>query len=287
MNIEQAKKMPIELVLKKSNFIASKIRGNDVWYRSPFRQENTSSFKVNTLINRWYDHGIQKGGNIIDLIQIQFNYTIPEVLNFLNEYSDEVIFSFQKQKSNELITIKSSSEINILTILEIQHFALLDYLEKRNIWSFDNVPNLKEVHYEINGKHYFGIGFLNNLNGFEIRSKYAKICIGKKSITHIKNEKTTLIVFEGFIDFLSFLNCSGKSKNTYYDYLILNSVALVNKCYSIFDSYKIIHLYLDNDPTGKNYTKQLLTKYSNAVDKSITYSDYKDLNDWLINTSHR
>lgn len=126
MNIEQAKKIPIELVMKKSNFIPSKIRGNDVWYRSPFRQENTSSFKVNTLINRWYDHGIQKGGNIIDLIQIQFNYTIPEVLNFLNEYSDEVIFSFQKQKRNELITTKSSSEINILTILEIQHFALLD-----------------------------------------------------------------------------------------------------------------------------------------------------------------
>lgn len=94
-------------------------------------------------------------------------------------------------------------------------------------------------------------------------------------------------MFEGFIDFLSFLNSTGKNKNTDYDYLILNSVALVNKCYSIFDSYKIIHLYLDNDATGKNYTKQLLSNYSNAVDNSITYSDYKDLNDWLINTSHR
>ncbi|MEY4964342.1 MAG: hypothetical protein RLZZ323_1661 [Bacteroidota bacterium] len=194
MNIEQAKKIPIELVLKKSNFIPSKIRGNDVWYRSPFRQENTSSFKVNTLINRWYDHGIQKGGNIIDLIQIQFNYTIPEVLKFLNEYSDEVIFSFQKQKSNELITIKSSNEINILSIIEIQHYALQDYLEKRNIYLYDNVPNLKEVHYKINGTHYFGIGFLNNLNGFEIRSKYAKICIGKKSITHCKSSAKSVLI---------------------------------------------------------------------------------------------
>lgn len=287
MNTIQAREISIEKVLQKLGCEPTKSNENESWYLSPFRLEKTASFKLNRRLNRWYDHGIQKGGNIIDLIQIQFNYTIPEVLNFLNEYSDEVIFSFQKQKSNELITIKSSSEINILTILEIQHFALLDYLEKRNICLFDNVPNLKEVHYEINGKHYFGIGFLNNLNGFEIRSKYAKICIGKKSIPYIKNEKTTLIVFEGFIDFLSFLNSTGKNKNTDYDYLILNSVALVNKCYLIFDSYKIIHLYLDNDPAGKSYTKQLLSNYSNAVDKSITYSDYKDLNDWLINTSHR
>ena len=98
MNIEKAKQIPIELVLKKMNYTPSKTNGFDVWYLSPLHNEKTASFKVNTKINRWCDHGLQKGGNIIDFIAIKFNYTIPEVLKFLENYSNESIFSFQKQK---------------------------------------------------------------------------------------------------------------------------------------------------------------------------------------------
>ena len=37
-----------------------------------------------------------------------------------------------------------------------------------------------EIHYQLNGKKYFGVGFQNNSGGFEIRNAYAKICLGKK-----------------------------------------------------------------------------------------------------------
>lgn len=44
-----------------------KQQGGNLWYKSPFRQENEPSFKVNTELNLWYDFGAGKGGNIIAL----------------------------------------------------------------------------------------------------------------------------------------------------------------------------------------------------------------------------
>jgi hypothetical protein len=280
MNIEKAKQIPIELVLKKMNYTSSKTNGFDVWYLSPLHDEKTASFKVNTKINRWYDHGLQKGGNIIDFIAIKFNYTIPEVLKFLENYSDESIFSFQKQKKCETKFIKSTTEIKIIKVIEIQHFALKQYLENRKIYHFENEPNLKEVHYEINGKKYFGIGFQNRSNGFEIRSKYAKICIGKKDISIVvKGDKNKLRILEGFFDYLSVIN-KFKSDS---DFLILNSIALINRN-EILSNYDEIELYFDNDAAGDLYTKSTLEKFKNAKDCRGFYKDFKDLNEWLVNT---
>jgi len=281
MNIEKAKQIPIEMVLQKMNYTPSKTNGFDIWYSSPLHEEKTPSFKINTKINRWYDHGLQKGGNIIDFIVIKFNYTIPEVLKFLENYSNESIFSFQKQKNIEFNFSETETKVSIIKVVEIQHFALKQYLENRKIYHYENEPNLKEVHYEVNGKKYFGIGFQNRSNGFEIRSKYVKICIGKKDISLvIKGYKNKLRILEGFIDYFSFLN-KFKSDS---DFLILNSIALINRCDEILSNYDEIELYFDNDAAGNLYTKSTQEKFKNAKDCRAFYKDLNDLNDWLINT---
>jgi hypothetical protein len=282
MNIEKAKQIPMELLLQKMNYTPSKTIGFDVWYSSPLHEEKTPSFKINTKINRWYDHGIQKGGNIIDFIAIKFNYTIPEVLKFLENYSNESIFSFQKQKNIESNLSETESKVNIIRVTEIQHYALQQYLEIRKIYHYENESNLKEVHYEVNGKKYFGIGFQNRSNGFEIRSKYSKISIGKKDITLIvKGDKNKLRIFEGFFDYLSHIN-KFKSDS---DFLILNSVALINRSDEILLNYEEIELYFDQDEVGNLYTKSTLEKFKNAKDCSAIYKDFKDLNDWLQNNT--
>lgn len=281
MNIEKAKQIPLELVLQKMNYTPSKTIGFDVWYSSPLHEEKTPSFKINTKINRWYDHGLQKGGNIIDFIAIKFNYTIPEVLKFLENYSNQSIFSFQKQKNIASNFSEPESKVNIIKVTGIQHYALREYLENRKIYHYENESNLKEVHYEINGKKYFGIGFQNNSNGFEIRSKYAKICIGKKDITLIvkgdKNKKT-IRIFEGFTDYISFKSLEKNSS----DYLILNSVALISRC-EFLSNYDEIEVYLDYDSAGDKYTEMLKSKYLNVIDMRSLFFGYKDLNEWLVN----
>lgn len=281
ITLEKARNISIELVLQKMNYTPSKTIGFDIWYSSPLHDEKTPSFKINTKINKWYDHGLQKGGNTIDFVAIKFNYSISEVLNFLENYSNESIFSFQKQKLLVENDAKNYKSIKINKVIDIQHFALKEYLENRKIYLYKDEPNLKEVHYEVNGKNYFGIGFQNRSNGFEIRSKYAKVCIGKKDITLIvKGYKNKLRIFEGFFDYLSFLN-KFKSDS---DFLILNSISLTNRCDEILSNYDEIELFFDNDTAGNQQTKLTLEKFNNAKDCRKLFYKFKDLNDWLLNT---
>lgn len=61
-----------------------KIRGFNYWYLSPLRDEKTPSFKVNRKLNRWYDFGYAKGGNIIDFGILYFNCSVSDFLRQLN-----------------------------------------------------------------------------------------------------------------------------------------------------------------------------------------------------------
>lgn len=157
----------------------------------------------------------------------------------------------------------------------------MQYLESRQIKNYKEVKQLREIHYTINDKDYFGIGFQNNSEGWEIRSKYAKICLGKKDITVITNESKTLRIYEGFFDYLSFVQVREILRMEESDYLILNSVALLLKNVPVLMNYTSIELYLDNDDAGNNYTELIRKQFEQAVDCRKLYREYEDVNDWL------
>jgi 5S rRNA maturation endonuclease (ribonuclease M5) len=277
MNTTQAREIPIEEVLQNLGCEPTKCNETESWYLSPFRIEKTASFKLNKKINRWFDHGEQVGGNVIDFVIQKFGFNVTEALSYLEKF--DTLFSFQKQISE--IPIKKSDANQIEKIVPIQHFALLQYLESRHIKFYKNIEQLKELHYIINDKKYFGIGFQNNSQGWEIRSKYAKICLKKKDITLIHNNSQILRVYEGFFDYLSFQQIWNNLPMEESDSLILNSVALLEKNISILQNYKIIELFLDNDEAGDRYTKLISTQFPGAKDGRISYSECKDLNEFL------
>ena len=276
MNTNQAREILIEKVLQKEGYSPSKTIKNDSWYLSPFRVEKTPSFKLNLKLNRWFDHGEQVGGNVIDFLIHKFGFSITEALKYLEPYSNTIDFSFQKQKIETDIPV-----ISIIEVKPIQHPALIQYLENREILNFGNIEQLKEIHYSINEKEYFGIGFKNRSNGWEIRSKYSKICLLKKDVSLIKNGSNSIRVFEGFFDYLAFIQINGKEKTKQSDNLILNSVALLEKNISILGNYKLIELYLDNDEAGNKYTEMIISQFIQAKDFRQTYFGRKDLNEFL------
>jgi DNA primase len=274
MNSNQARQISIEKVLQKLNYLPSKTIGNDYWYLSPLRTEVTPSFKVNLKLNRWFDHGEQIGGNIIDFLVHKFGFSISEALEYLKPF--ECDFSFQKQILDYSNPEKRQNNFINKTI-PIQHIALVQYLESRQIKNYKEVKQLKEIHYTIKDKYYFGIGFQNNSESWEIRSKYAKICLGKKDITVITNESKTLRIYEGFFDYLSFVQVREILRMEESDYLILNSVALLLKNVPVLMNYTSIELYLDNDNAGNNYTELIRKQFEQAVDCRKLYREYEDL----------
>ena len=181
----------------------------------------------------------------------------------------------------EAITAENTNQI--LEVKEVIHPALLDYLKSRKLES--QKSELSEVHYRINDKRYFGLGFKNDSGGYEIRSSFSKICLGKKDITTIKNNSENLKVFEGFTDYLSHKIL--EPEKTPSDYLILNSVAMVHKTSGLFGNYKSVEMYLDNDRAGEQCRDSILKIFPEADDRSNEYFPHQDLNDFLISQEEK
>ena len=55
MDIEGMKRFPIEDFLARLGHHPVQRRANAIWYRSPYREEHTPSFKVNPEKNLWFD----------------------------------------------------------------------------------------------------------------------------------------------------------------------------------------------------------------------------------------
>ena len=205
-----------------------------------------------------------------------YKIEISEALKLLDDFSfvplQKIVPSIKTYQSQEIKKIQS-----------LQNIALIQYLESRKIRLEFAKEYLKEVYFSQNGKNYFGLCWKNDSGGLEVRNKYFKGLLqgGEKDITTIKGSKEDLFIFEGFIDFLSFLSLQDFcNKNN--NYIILNSLVMVEKLKVVLNEYKQVFLYLDNDRAGREATQEVL-KWSDKIhDKSGFYREYKDLNDYLI-----
>ena len=277
MNCKQFNSIKLEEVLQNLGHLPTKQNEKEAWYLNPFGTENNASFKLNKRSNVWYLHSQGIGGANIDFMTKYLNSSVKEVL----EWAEKQNFSsFQQQNFQNQNLENLHKNYEILEIKNVQHSALLEYLNERKV--ANQAKFIQEIHYRINGKNYFGIGFKNDSGGYEIRNKYAKICLGKKDITTIKNDSDKVRIFEGFFDFLSFKKVEEYLEKEPSNYIILNSVSMVSKIKSSLENYKNIELYFDNDEAGNRAVEILKKELNNAEDGRVLYSDFKDLNEYLI-----
>ena len=276
LTCERARAFPIEKALAKLGHFPTKTNDKEAWFLSPFRSEIQASFKVSKKLNRWYDHGEGKGGNVIDLICLITKGTVKEALQIMAQ--EEPSFSFQQQP---ILEKERNHAITIMYAKPIHHLGLRKYLHERGISIATASKFCKEVHYTFKGRNYFAFGIKNDSGGWELRNKYYKNSSSPKDITHIKNGNDKLIITEGMFDLLSILD-STKNLESEYDFLVLNSTAFLNKAMKVIDDYHQIDLYLDNDKNGKTTTQKLIAHSNNCLDKSSLYEGFKDRNEWLI-----
>lgn len=279
LSISEAKEIDMVHFLSALGYEPAKIRNDDYWYHSPLRDEKTPSFKVNRRLNRWYDHGLGRGGNLVDFAVLYHGCTISELLQNLSGN-----LSLQKPLTQQSdVKQDSESGIKILGDFVLSSSALLQYLRQRRIPVDIAERYCREVRYELNGKIYLGIGFRNDSGGFEIRSPYFKASSSPKDITTLDNGAGEVMVFEGFTDLLSFKVIHQHEPEDRFDFVVLNSLSFFETARPFLEKHKVIGLYLDRDTSGQNCSRYALSISSKYKDESNLYQNHKDFNDWMVN----
>lgn len=274
------KRFPLEDFLARLGHHPVQRRVNAIWYRSPYREEHTPSFKVNPEKNLWFDFGEGKGGNIFALAG-EFIRTGDFLVQA--RYVAEVV-DMPVQEPHRQPEMRRPSEpcFENIELLPLQNRALLHYLQERGISSAIAIANCKEMRYTTHGKRYFAVAFGNSGGGYEIRNPFFKGCVPPKDISLLPSGSDTCNVYEGFMDYLSAraLDIGGKE-----DHLVLNSVSNVARAYRHLDGYERMRCYLDNDEAGRRTLENLRTRYGEKVsDCSGIYGGCKDLNEYLQKT---
>ncbi len=277
---ETARNFSIAKVLEKFGHFPTRETEKEAWFLSPFRPENQASFKVSKTKNRWYDHGVGMGGNVIDLVCLITKGTVKEALDILGD--PQLSFPFQQQP---FLEGSNEPKIKIQYAKVISHLALREYLHLRGISLKTALKYAREVHYHYKGKNYFAIGLKNDSGGYELRNKYYKNSAAPKDYTLLKNSNRKLIITEGMFDLFTLLELDPELALE-YDLMVLNSAAFVKKAIDFIEDYDSIELYLDHDDAGRKMTERLMAESKKCIDKSSLYKGYKDLNEKRVKTLH-
>lgn len=283
MNYDEIKRhISIRAYLAARGIVPSREYGSRGMYLSPLREERTPSFSVSYDKNLWHDFGTGEGGSIIDLAARMEQCSEAEAARRLAAAEHGTCLSFPSPAVRPLQPREPEpSRLTILSDRKLTHPALLGYLTGRGINPAIARTYCREVHYSVAGKAYYAVGFRNDAGGWELRNPRFKGSSAPKNITTLDNGSDTAMVFEGFIDFLSYLSLKA-NPTPVIDTAILNSVANLHKAAAFLSRHRVVHAFLDNDEAGRKTVERLgaLSPSLEVIDQSIFYRSHKDLNDY-------
>ena len=258
-------------------------------YCSPLREETHPSFKVDTEKNLWIDYGEGRGGSIIDLCMRMEGCTLQEAICRLGQTASlDAAYGLSKEKSDigtsPVTPWQPSGARKLIEVSDTLPPHLETYLADKRCIDLNRArPFLKCISYEVRGRHYQAIGFANLSGGYELRDdKTFKGTIAPKDITPIFTDRTEPVcIFEGFMDFLSFLSMKEEITN---HCLVMNSVSNVARTIRYLNDRHLTHIraFLDNDEAGRRAVQDFIKAGFHVEDMNIHYKDFKDLNDFHV-----
>ena len=293
MNIEQAKTIPISVILDKLNQKPQRTNGYRVCYFSPFRNEKTPSLWVNTKENTWHDFGEVKwkGGDSIDLVRAYLdsqheNSEVTDGLRWLRNMTGFIPAIKPVIDPNEVTT---DSKLLLRKTTVVNNSALLNYGRSRGIPQ-DILKQYFQQAYLFNSqsqKSFNALCMRNDKKGYELRNPYFKGCIGNKYITFIRGsvpKPEGINIFEGAFDFVTVVT-QQEGKPFEDDCLILHTLSNLQKAtaYMRHYGYRFAYTWMDNDKAGEAASKswEEFCKTEEGlthIPMNEQYLDYKDVN---------
>ncbi|MEZ2338400.1 hypothetical protein AB6735_22320 [Mucilaginibacter sp. RCC_168] len=255
-------------------------RGRERMYYSMLRGGNTEpSFSVNDDLGVWFDHGACRGGNIIDFglaywKHLGLNEVVKKIQDVCSLETGEARVSRPKK------IIKCPNHIVQLVKPLGTHPAITEYLKDRGV--FEIAKNyLSEVYYFVEDennvrKRYFAAGWQNESKSWEVRNRYFKGCMGHKAITFIPGHNKRAVIFEGFLNFLSWRL---ENPNDDHSAIVLNTLTLLQQAINRAKAFSSLDVYFDRNRTGALATRVFLKALPYATDRSRIYEGFNDYND--------
>ena len=288
-DLSRIKRYPIVEYLERKGIKPVRKTPTYVMYRSPLREETHPSFKVDIEKNLWIDYGEGRGGSIIDLCMRMEGCTLSEAIRRLGQDASlDAAYGLSKEKSDiDTSPVTPWQPSGARKLIEVSD-TLLSHLEayladKRCIDLNRARPFLKCICYEVRGRRYQAIGFANLSGGYELRDdKTFKGTIAPKDITPIFTDRAEPVcIFEGFMDFLSFLSMKEEITN---HCLVMNSVSNVARTIRYLNDRHLTHIraFLDNDEAGRRAVQDFIKAGFHIEDMNIHYKDFKDLNEYHV-----
>ena len=286
MNIEQIK--AIYTCLDYPGTPLRKTSSGWYLYRCPWKEDRKPSLNVSPNGKVWMDKSTGKEGGIIELVQTCLNTKDFKVVcaEFdSSSFSMSKTLDYKKEKDIECSRFASFS------VMPLQSRGLYAYLTKRRINTSIARQFLQEAHYSFqertDGRYLYALAYQNDKGGYELRgAPYIGNLDGYKGgtspkgiTTHFDREDAPTVVFEGFMDMLSFATLCGSVK---HNYVVLNSTAMVASAIEVLKPLRNqIYLCLDNDKSGNDATRQLMDALPEAKDIREKFAPAKDVNDYL------
>ena len=200
-------------------------------YCSPLREETHPSFKVDTEKNLWIDYAEGRDGSIIDLCMRLEGCTLSEAICRLGQTTsfDTACNNVEPSKekaysSNGCIRLPKEEVANgarrLIDVSDILPPHLQEYLVNERCINLEKaLPFLKCISYELRDDKTF------------------KGTIAPKDITPIfENKAEPVCLFEGFMDFFSFLSMKEEVINRC---LVMNSVSNIGRSISYLNNHQV------------------------------------------------
>ena len=281
-DLSRIKRYPIVEYLERKGVKPVRRTPSYALYRSPLREETHPSFKVDTEKNLWIDYGEGRGGSIIDLCMRMEGCTLSEAIRRLGQNAPDDGNDFVPNNSQPVMAVNGARKL--IEISDTLPPHLQDYLTKERCSDLEKATLfLKCISYEVRGRHYQAIGFANLSGGYELRdNKTFKGTIAPKDITPIFTDRAEPVcIFEGLMDFLSFLSMKEEITN---HCLVMNSVSNVARTIRYLNDRHLTHIrtFLDNDDAGRRTMQEFVRAGFKVEDMSRYYQDCKDLNEFHV-----
>lgn len=265
--------------------------------RSPFRDERTPSFHILPNGYAWKDFGDGSGGGVIDLVMRLENCGRETAIGRLREMrTSAAVFSAAPARERWQSQAGRTS-LAVYSVEPVRSEAFTSYASSRGI-----SPDLLGLYCRevtVRKGRFFNtfIGFPNSDGGYVLRSPLpgndGKRCtsayptfIDTSGALCGSGSAGRVAVFEGFFDFLSLLQMSGRMLPE-SDVCVLNSVNNLAKALPFILSHGYVELYLDNDAAGRKASEEIRLAALSAEtpgrveDLSHLYREHNDINDYL------